>query len=204
MNAAVALIALKTIETRAALVGQVHSMYLVESTFWKLVPETVEGWVAKVSTYRDPAHLYVGLRERFVYYCASLQSTLLSISSFEKCLIWPKCSLQLLPWNVFLAALESSLLQVGASSQMTGSSSTRIPLFLIPIPLLPTDFCPLWWIYVGFLDGFWQNVNNAFFNEFSIGEDALSKRREARDPNDLMFSNRMPPLFCQLTVFLFI
>ena len=117
MNAAVALIALKTIETRAALVGQVHSMYLVESTFWKLVPETVEGWVAKVSTYRDPAHLYVGLRERFVYYCASLQSTLLSISSFEKCLIWPKCSLQLLPWNVFLAALESSLLQAGAQAK---------------------------------------------------------------------------------------
>ena len=184
------------------MVGQVHSMYLVESTFWKLVPETVEGWVAKVSTYRDPAQLYVGLRERFVLCFTSEHSTL-----------------NFLLWKVFnLAKVQPPTAPMECVSGCFGKFSAaswslkpndwfkldQDPLFLIPIPSLPTDFCPLWWIYVGFLDGFWQNVNNAFFNEFSIGEDALSKRREARDPNDLMFSNRRPALFCQLTVFLFI
>ena len=53
LNAVVALIAVKTVETRAALAGQVQGtvgMYLVGSTFSKVVPETGEDWIADVST----------------------------------------------------------------------------------------------------------------------------------------------------------
>ena len=53
LNAVVALIAVKTVETRAALAGQVQGtvgMYLVGSKFSKVVPETGEDWIADVST----------------------------------------------------------------------------------------------------------------------------------------------------------